>query len=353
MPLPGGDADKAGNRYELRWTVRQFIRLLTGEAAWIHLEPIGADGEQIEFRLGRQDCGIEAHQVKRQQAGKGHWTIADLDRVGVLEGVRKQTVDGDVDFVFVSTQAPKSLPELRDRAESIPDFAAFQSSLSIELRGDFDGLQSRLGEASSEQTWNVLHHSRWITLDERELGDTVLALLGAHLTGDPQDALGVLALFALDAVHHRVTPQELWDVLARHQILPSDVARDRSLFARLLQCRDDYLQSQAFAIEDLVLPRTEVDTAVASLFDTSRSTKSVFLVGPDGMGKTGAAGQIVQRIADAGWLVLPFRLDRLDPTQRPAEIGRQLLGREKSPWRSWPAWRLVGIACWSSSNWTR
>ncbi len=167
MPLPGGDADKAGNRYELRWTVRQFIRLLTGKAAWIHLEPIGADGERIEFRLGSQDGGIEAHQVKRQLAGKDHWTIADLDRVGVLEGVRKQTVDGDADFVFVSTQAPKSLPELRDRAESVPDFAAFLASLSIALKGDFDGLQSRLAEASSEQTWNALHHSRWIALVHR------------------------------------------------------------------------------------------------------------------------------------------------------------------------------------------
>jgi hypothetical protein len=34
MPLPGGDADKAGNRYELRWTVRQLIRLLTDEAVY-------------------------------------------------------------------------------------------------------------------------------------------------------------------------------------------------------------------------------------------------------------------------------------------------------------------------------
>jgi hypothetical protein len=34
MPLPGGDADKADNRYELRWTVRQFIRPLTEDAVW-------------------------------------------------------------------------------------------------------------------------------------------------------------------------------------------------------------------------------------------------------------------------------------------------------------------------------
>ncbi len=63
MPFPGGGADKVGNRYELRWTVRQFIELLRGDAAWIHLEPIGAEGERIEFRLGRNDGRIEAHHL--------------------------------------------------------------------------------------------------------------------------------------------------------------------------------------------------------------------------------------------------------------------------------------------------
>jgi len=132
MPFSGGGANKIGNRYELLWTVRQFIRLLTGEVTWIRLEPIGAEGEGIEFRLERRDGRIEAHQAKRQQAGKGHWTVADLARVGVLEGIRRHAMIGDAEFVFVSTQAPKSLPELRDRAEIAADFSEFRASLSLE-----------------------------------------------------------------------------------------------------------------------------------------------------------------------------------------------------------------------------
>jgi hypothetical protein len=141
MPLPGGDADKAGNRYELRWTVRQIIRLLTDDAVWIELEPVGEEGDRIEFRLCRSDGGIEAHQVKRQQAGKAYWTIADLARAHVLEGLRKHALDNDAEFVFVSTQPTKSLPELRDRAQTITDFSAFQKSLPLPLAGDFYDLQ--------------------------------------------------------------------------------------------------------------------------------------------------------------------------------------------------------------------
>lgn len=174
MPFPGGSADKIGNRYELRWTVRQFIRLLTGEAGWIHLEPIGAEGKGIEFRLENRDGRIEAHQVKQQQADKGDWTVAALARIGVLEGVRKHAMAGDADYVFVSTQAPKSLPVLWGRAEIAADSSAFRTSLSLELTGDFDRFKNELGKASDERAWKALHHSRWTTIDEQELGTTLL-----------------------------------------------------------------------------------------------------------------------------------------------------------------------------------
>ena len=85
----------------------------------------------------------------------------------------------------------------RDRAGSATDVSSFQASLSQELKGDFDHLQRRLEIGSPEQAWGVVRETRRVAQDERELGDTVLALLGADLTGDPQAALGVLALFGL------------------------------------------------------------------------------------------------------------------------------------------------------------
>ena len=33
MPLPGGPADKFGNRYEHWWTVLQLVRVIDGQAA--------------------------------------------------------------------------------------------------------------------------------------------------------------------------------------------------------------------------------------------------------------------------------------------------------------------------------
>jgi hypothetical protein len=93
----------------------------------------------------------------------------------------------------------------------------------------------RAGTASIRQ-------SHWIPADERELGEAVHALLGAYLTGDPEAALGMLSKHSLEAIHRRVTAADLRDVLAQRGILPSGVAQDQDLAARLRQCQEDYYE---------------------------------------------------------------------------------------------------------------
>lgn len=332
MPLPGGDADKIGNRFELRWTVLQFIQLLKGEAEWIYLEPIGEAGAKVEFLLGRADGRIEAHQVKRQHCGRGHWTIADLAKVGVMDGLRKHAVDGDATYVFASTQAAKSMPELVLRAQGANgELAAFQAALSIGLTGVFSELEQRLGKVNSAQALKALCNSNWKNQDELGLTDTVQALLGAYLTGDPETAYDGLARFAMDSVHRRITQDELWKELNRRGIQPSDLSRDQSLAVGLSDCVTEYLESRPYGIGHLTVPRAEADRVADALLDPAAVASIIFLEGPAGAGKSGVVAQVVQRMVEAGWPMLPVRLDLIDPTQRPAEIGRQLLGRDKSP----------------------
>jgi hypothetical protein len=51
MPLPGGPADKLGNRYELWWTISQLQRMLHGELTSIRIEDPGLQKcELVTFR---------------------------------------------------------------------------------------------------------------------------------------------------------------------------------------------------------------------------------------------------------------------------------------------------------------
>ena len=60
MTLPGGPADKLGNRYEKWWTVSEGVRMLHGDAEAIRIEAPGV--EKAEFvrngplRAARRRC---------------------------------------------------------------------------------------------------------------------------------------------------------------------------------------------------------------------------------------------------------------------------------------------------------
>ena len=43
MTLPGGPADKLGNRYEKWWTLSELVRMLGGETEAIRIEDLGVD----------------------------------------------------------------------------------------------------------------------------------------------------------------------------------------------------------------------------------------------------------------------------------------------------------------------
>lgn len=75
MPLPGGEADKLGNRYEGRWTVFCMIDVMEEKADSIRLEEPGEDA--FEFFL-RKNGELEYHQVKRQNSGRRRWTLSAL-----------------------------------------------------------------------------------------------------------------------------------------------------------------------------------------------------------------------------------------------------------------------------------
>ena len=79
MPLPGGQTDKVGNRYESRWTVFALLEVLEGKFDSIRLEPPGFAGDGVEFWL-RKGSHVEYHQVKRQDVAEGRWTLNSLQQ---------------------------------------------------------------------------------------------------------------------------------------------------------------------------------------------------------------------------------------------------------------------------------
>ena len=87
MTLPGGPADKLGNRYEQWWTLSELIRMLNGETEALRIEDPAVDKAEFVVTIGSRR---ELHQAKRSHPS-GKWQAAVV-RLLLLTGCRKSEI---------------------------------------------------------------------------------------------------------------------------------------------------------------------------------------------------------------------------------------------------------------------
>lgn len=324
MPLPGGAADKAGNRYELMWTVLCMIDVMQERAGRIRIEPPGPEGDGAEFILVRAGR-LEHHQVKRQQAGKGHWNIRDM--AGVLDHARRKLADPGVSCLFVSMEAAGELRELHESAVAAVSFEEFKSAfLGASTRlGPFRNLCGVWSGCPEENAFALLPRIRAETISEVMLRDTVDGRLAPLVTGDPATVRDILAQFALASVHRDLTALDIWQHLEERGHRPLDWARNSTVAGAVTAQNDRYLASQQHDIGGIDVPRAEARAIMEAFTQPEAPARTVFLTGEAGVGKTGVTRAVVLAVRDdLGWPVLALRVDRLDPTQSARAVGEQL-----------------------------
>ena len=122
MTLPGGPADKLGNRYEKWWTLSEFVRMLDGETEAIRIEEPGL--HKAEFVVTTGACR-ELHQVRRSHPN-GKWSLAVLRSDGLLQAIGEQLAGNDDRFVFASGSDARELAELCEAARDAESDAEFE-----------------------------------------------------------------------------------------------------------------------------------------------------------------------------------------------------------------------------------
>ena len=330
MPLPGGPSDKAGNRYEYLWTVRCMMRVMRGEADSIHLEPAGDEGSGIEFTV-YDSSGPEHHQVKRQLTGKGVWSLSALASQGVLSHFYKKLHDPNSSCVFVSAHAAHPLDELETRAKDSSSWKDFEGTFisSNEWSGNFNQLHDRWDSPSKEETYNRVKRVNVVTIDEDELRESIESGLEALVAGKPSNILSALLDFASNRVHQLLTVTEIWEFLHSRGFTEQQWSHEQPVVDLISEINQTYLSGiQPAGIGGEIVPRGEVDL-ILDAFDV-QSPRMVMVSGRAGVGKTAVISQALRRIQNRNWPMLALRVDRLDPSPTPSELGRSL-GLPASP----------------------
>lgn len=342
MPLPGGASDKYGNRYEGKWTAYCIAQVMAEEAESVHLEPVGEEGEGCEFKLHKGGV-TEYHQVKRQHARAGDWSIAELARRGVLRNAFQKTKDENARFVFVSTISSGLLSDLVDGAMSAASVAEFKAQFTKgdkkdawseflgnwreDIRKEVDPANAMAGDEWVSSQENVaferLKRLQIRCSDEASLTETVETKLRTLVYGDVTTLRCELCAFVLENTHAQLFADAIWSFVSGRGYKRSDYSKDVCVLAAVDALNRRY-EAMIKGIGDGVsVPREEVDSIISCLKGNGPKT-SVLVSGDAGVGKTNVLGQAIFRLREEGIPHLYFRVDRLEPTDLPRNVGKQI-----------------------------
>ncbi|MGL5879828.1 MAG: hypothetical protein ACRC2V_18890, partial [Xenococcaceae cyanobacterium] len=360
MPFPGGATDKFGNRYEGLWTVDCMIDVMDEQANSIRLEPLGIEGEGVEFWINKDNLR-EYHQVKRQNT-QGRWSISDLANKQILSNFYKKLNNSNSKCVFVSTDKAYQLDELTDRARrSSQSWQEFKRECltSKNLKDSFFKLGDRWSDYSDKEieeaiaatkagklspshleidrvarkVYELLQRVYVETESESRLRKTLETRLRALVEKDTNDLsfqdesatiVDILAQFALDRVHHELTSFDIWNHLKERGYRRREWGKDPHVLAAVEDCNNRYIDRlKDIAIADRIIPRDETEIILQKLNSPDQNI-SLLVTGEAGVGKSVVMLQVLEQLLEQGILVLSFRVDILNPVAHPDDVGRQL-----------------------------
>lgn len=321
MPLPGGPADKLGNRYELWWTVSQLVEMIQGVSDAIRIEDPRADKAEFVVHRGSER---EMHQAKTGDK----WTLARMAGDGLLQAIGAHLDAANAKFVFVSNSRATDLSELAERAshaESLEEFRT-QFLAAHEHAKNFESLR-KSWSCDADAAFEKLRRVRVRTIDEKGIEEQVRSGIQASFLANPTDVTAELRALALDSVHRTITRQDLLDSLSQRGFLLRRVnpAVASDVIAEVTQAYVDGARRKLIGRK--IIPRAATQ-ALLQKFDAGMSDSLV--TGKAGAGKTGCVVEFIEALQARHVPVLAFRLDRVESVSTTRKLGERL-GLEESP----------------------
>ena len=326
MPLPGGAADKIGNRYELWWTVSQFVRIINGEAESIRIEDLTA--EKAEFVVTAGGCR-EFHQAKRIHPD-GKWSLSSLQ--SLLHTMFNQlSTSTNTRFVFVSGSEARELKELTERAVDAKDLEEFESVFvrAKSQKQNFNRLKD-VWNTDTDTAYEILRRIEVRTIDEIGIGDQVRDSLAVRFN-QPDNVCDALRSVAEDSIHEEINYERLISYLKGKRFTLRQLINRNDAPSLINEVTSRYLRARRKLIQGSLIPRSSTQDLLAKIKENATNGADCVLTGRAGGGKTGCVIECVEALQQSNdAAVLAFRLDRIEPVSSTKELGERL-GLEESP----------------------
>ena len=329
MTLPGGPADKLGNRYEKWWMVAECIRLLRGDTEEIRIEDPNVEKAEFVVKVGA--LRREFHQVKRSHPS-GKWSLAALASDGLLQEIYNALAGSDDHFVFVSGSEARELAELCEAAKDAVSMTEFEHNFlaAKERKQSFEKLLDRYWECDDLTAFERLQRIEVRVIGEPDLEEKVRWGVQALFLSDPGKVLSELRAIIEDSVHCTVTHQYLVKKLSQRGYQLRRLHSPERAGVAVREATSQYLNiARRQLIRQTLVPRAAAEKLLSRL--KGGATDSV-VTGKAGSGKTACVVEVTEALRERGLPVLTLRLDRMpfQSVSTTADLGRHL-DLEESP----------------------
>ncbi|MER8521256.1 ATP-binding protein [Mesorhizobium sp. M0644] len=328
--IPGGIADKLGNRYEAKWLVRSLMDVLSGKAEWLQFENIDTEFHGFEFGI-RRDGLTEWHQTKISSPG-GNWAIGALGREGILSAfANRLSKDATAHCHFVSQDNAGTFHKLTEKARLANGTRQFLDALSQDQNDAFQQLLAKWA-TTPDTAYEWLQRSHVVTISETTLEWTIQSFGDLYFLNGGASAFANLRDIAEKNFNKLLTGASLRSLIRENGVLTiKDWALDPTIGERLKEETEAYLGTYVpFGAGGEVIQRSESHLLIQEILDPS-GAELILLTGVAGSGKSGIVRSAISDLVSFGIPHLAFRVDQCLHCSTREELGRHLFGREEGP----------------------
>lgn len=310
--LPGGSADKLGNRYEAWWTLWRVAGVIEGSATRIRLEPPGDGGDGAEFWI--EEAG--ARWYEQAKNAQRQWTLQRLISQGVLLSVRAHLAAGHQFRLVTSTGAPE-LDSLSSRARAAATPEEYDSILT-----QIDLPRFR----SLAKAWRVTEATAWAYLGrihvEHHPVDSLRRLVHQRyeilVHGDPEVVVNELRGWLDNHLHQEISAPSIWGHLKSKGFARRTLVGDPDTL-QALTATVERQQRRTKQARPAIMAATQARTTqLVERLVAADGRQVVILHGRAGAGKSTTAADALRDLSRDGWLAAAVRMDGATATTQTA-----------------------------------
>lgn len=338
--IPGGRADKFGNRFERLWVVSLAMEVIDGHLSTIKWEPLGVEGKGVECVV-TQACGWKIyHQCKVQNGNRGQWIVADLGKNGILQNAKeKLEADPRCKFFFISED---TVPALRDMAKHArtcdqdPDDFYNHCLTSKTINDDFTKLRAYWGLDSEphggvSRALGLLARMEFSHGYQDSAESTLHRLAESIINEEGKNFVDFLGDYLEKTMGNTQTASQLVSALHDNGYSLCDLRSNPNLPNAINKLKVRFREALvSHLIDQKKLKRSESE-ALLQLALAPGKSRLIFVTGEPGTGKSRVLLQLIDLLDQQAVPHLPIRLDTDYPEMSVRTYSKRNLDLPHSP----------------------